>query len=150
MAIGGVFRSAVAIERAQQIYDGEVRRIFAVRVYELALSWLILLPLAPFGLFWLGLGFSLRYALSYYLVLRSRLGSAVGTRRHLAGLARTIAAPVCATFVMMANLAMMRSFAHAPGIATLLIEVMVGFVVYLLAMWLMRRSWLPVLGLPKP
>jgi O-antigen/teichoic acid export membrane protein len=32
MAIGGIFRSAVAIERAQQIYDGEVRRIFAVRV----------------------------------------------------------------------------------------------------------------------
>ncbi len=109
-----------------------------------------MLPLAPLGLLWLGLGFSLRYAISYYLVLRSRLGSALGTRRHLAELARTIAAPVRATVVMMVSLALMRLFAHEPGFSALMIEVMVGIVVYLLVMWLMRRSWLPVLGLEKP
>lgn len=148
MALGGIFRSAVAIDRAQQVYDGEVRRIFAVRVIELVLSWLILLPLAPFGLFWLGAGFSLRYALSYYLVLRSRLGSVRNTRRHLTEMARSIAAPTRATLTMMAAVILMRPFVGEREIAGLLIEVALGMVVYLAAMWMMRRSWLPIFGVP--
>jgi|GEM_PF-810162 O-antigen/teichoic acid export membrane protein len=150
MAIGGVFRSAVAIERAQQVYDGEIARIFAVRVFELAVSWLILLPLAPFGLFWLGVGFSLRYALSYYLVLRSRLRSAQETRRHLTNTARTISAPLRATLVMAAILVLIHAGPSDPGIASLLIEILLGSAVYLAAMWLMRRSWLPIFRATKP
>lgn len=150
MAIGGVFRSAVAIERAQQIYDGEIARIFAVRVFELALSWLILLPLAPFGLFWLGVGFSLRYALSYYLVLRSRLRSAQETRRQLANTARTISAPLRATLAMMAILVLIPPNPGDSGFASLVIEILLGSGIFLAAMWFMRRSWLPIFRTTKP
>ena len=121
-----------------------------MRVFELAASWLILLPLAPFGLFWLGVGFSLRYALSYYLVLRSRLRSAQQTRRHLANTARTISAPLRATLAMTAILVSIQAGPGEPGLASLVIEILLGSAAYLAAMWLMRRSWLPIFRTSKP
>jgi len=143
MAVGGVFRSAVAIDRAQQVYDGEVQRIFAVRLIELAVSWIILLPLAPFGLFWLGIGFSLRYAASYYLVLRSRLGSAQNTCRHLRITAQTISAPIRATLVMLAVLALVHPLVGEPGVTSVIIQVTIGSAAYISVLWGLRRNWLP-------
>jgi O-antigen/teichoic acid export membrane protein len=72
MAIGGVFRSMVTIERAELVVQGMAQKILNVRFIELLIGLAFVVPFAHLGVAWMAAGFSLRYIIGYLLVVWSR------------------------------------------------------------------------------
>ena len=142
MALGGIFRAAVALERAQQVFDGQIRRIALVRLGELLLGFALLWPIAPLGLVWLGAGFSLRYAISYLLVVRSAT-SPMEFRKRLATSAESLACPFVATLVMAGAVVLVSLVLPLSTLATAVVQTTLGAAVYLTLIWRMRRNWWP-------
>jgi O-antigen/teichoic acid export membrane protein len=75
LGVGGVFRSMVTIERAELVVEGRAGTILHVRFIELLIGLLAVVPFAQYGGAWMAVGFSVRYIIGYFLVMRSRFDS---------------------------------------------------------------------------
>lgn len=72
MALGGIFRSMVTIERAELVVKGLAGTILRIRFVELIIGFALVAPFAHLGAEWMAIGFTLRYIIGYLLVVWSR------------------------------------------------------------------------------
>jgi O-antigen/teichoic acid export membrane protein len=142
MTVGGIFRSLVTVERAEQVVEGTAAKLLYVRFIEAIFALLLIVPFADAGPEYMSIVFSIRYVVGYLLVVRSRLGAAAG--RHTLSVAGWIWAPVASTMVMIpVTLASMYSLpTWLPATSTVAIAAVVGGLCYCGLMAILRMFWL--------
>ncbi|ODU68642.1 MULTISPECIES: oligosaccharide flippase family protein [unclassified Novosphingobium] len=146
MTVGGIFRSMVTIERAQQMLAGQTRLIANVRLVELIIGVILVVPFGRLGPAYMAVVFSVRYVIGYVLVIASRIGRRE-TPALLAQTARWLAVPVLATLAMSGIVWLAQRELHGLGhpMLTIAASVMIGVVVFGAILAAARRFWLPYL-----
>lgn len=142
MAVGGVFRSMVTIERAQQMLAGQMGRIAHIRIVELVIGVITTLPAAKFGLNAIAAVFSIRYLIGYIVVVISRVGWQ-NAPRLLTRTAAWAVSPLLGTALMVVAVWMALhelEFILRAEIR-LVIGIGIGGVVFMGTLWGMKRWW---------
>lgn len=143
MAVGGIFRSMVTIERAQQLAYGQIKNIAHVRLVELFIS-VASSPLTWLGIPIVALAFSVRSAFGYVLVLNSRFGhEALLSRTLIAG--KLISIPIFASATM--AISVLTAMSVIEGVVSdwsgIAICVAVGIASFTMVMAASHRAWIP-------
>ena len=141
MALGGIFRSLVTIERADQFAEGLVGRLLWVRLIEFVISIIIIFPAVRWGPAAVAAAFSLRYVISYILVLSSYGQTPGYLLQKLARLLRWQLPILTATAVMIASVLAARTMLNLQGMAGLVSEVGLGATAYVTVLLILRGSW---------
>lgn len=146
MAVGGIFRSMVTIERAQQMLAGETRKIAKVRFVELLIGLVLIVPFGSLGMSYMAAIFSVRYVIGYGLVVASRVGWAASPR-SLLQTANWLAVPAAAAVFMIAAVVAVQNSLLTLGhpLLVLAIAISTGGVVFAFIVGAARRWWLPQL-----
>lgn len=133
LAVGGVFRSMVTIERAELVVQGRAGTILKVRFWELLIGLAAVVPFAQLGAVWMAIGFSIRYILGYFLVLNSRFTSFSEFYEHLKQTVSWVIHPFFAVSLMLIALFGINEFAvfsdFSPFV-NLIADISIGTVVY--------------------
>lgn len=146
MAVGGIFRSMVTIERARQLSSGQITLIARIRLIELALGVIMIVPFSALGVGYMAVVFSIRYVIGYVLVVISRIGIAEAPKSIWKTM-RWLAFPLLANILMAiaVHISLDKLELISPPEIRLILSIFVGIVVFVGTLIGTQRWWLHLL-----